>query len=106
MANTNGRTAYLPVRAAHQNFQAGSPNTTSGKPLDSIESFFKSKMHSAHVNNFMQILAEIWPTSNLNTRWSGVWQDCVTDDTRLFQLLESLSYLGRFNTNKSKINNE
>ena len=56
-------------------------------------------MHSARVNNFMQILAEIWPTSNLNTRWNVVWQDHVTDDTRLFQLLESLSYLGRFNTN-------
>lgn len=54
----------------------------------------------------VQIWPEIWPTSNLNTRWSVVWQDRVTDGTRLFQLLESLSYLGGFNTNKSKIKNE
>ena len=82
------------------------PQTLHQENPSTLESFFKSKMHSAHVNNFMQILAEIWPTSNLNTRWSVVWQDRVADDTRLFQLLESLSYLGRFNTNKSKIKNE
>ena len=75
------------------------PQTLHQENPSTLESFFKSKMHSAHVNNFMQMLAEIWPTSNLNTRWSVVWQDHVTDDTRLFQLLESLSYLGRFNTN-------
>ena len=74
--------------------------------IDCIESFFKNKMHSVHLNNVMQILAEILPAGNLNTRWSVVWQDRVTDDSRLFQLLESLSYLGRFNTNKSKIKNE
>ena len=68
------------------------PQTLHQENPSTLESFFKSKMHSAHVNNFMQILAEIWPTSNLNTRRSVVWQDRVTDDTRLFQLLESLSF--------------
>ena len=62
--------------------------------------FFKSKMHSAHINNFIQILVKIWPTGNLNMRWSVVWWDHVTDVCRLFQLLDSLSYLDRFHTNR------
>ena len=60
------------------------PKTTSGKPLNSVKSFFKSKMHSAHVNNFIQILVEIWPTGNLNMWWSVVWWDDVMHVCRLF----------------------